>query len=231
MSKFNYHKTCGPICRFSVSLANKTYHVKITSKATNFIILIAVLHMLCIAIVGTLKIGHVDYPTFVRYFVNFFIEGTYIITLFYLYHLLKYVNEKRNIIIAFWAYLVYDAFAFLLRMFVIGTSIINGNWVFNLITAGVTLYFIIVVSGVSNPSLEKSFKLLTSAIFLSSIIRIVAAVLLIQHYAGRSMLWYMVAAELLPPFAMLHILFKTVAYLKHRQQVFKQATFSADEPA
>ena len=205
--------------------------MKITQKTNSHIIFVAILHAICIAITGIFKIEHITFPTFVRYFVNFFIEGTYIITLFYLYHLLKYVNEKRNIIIAFWAYLVYDAFAFLLRMFVKGTSIINGNWTFNLITAGVTLYFIIVVSGVSNPSLGKSFKLLTSAIFLSSIIRIVAAVLLIQHYAGRSMLWYMVAAELLPPFAMLHILFKTAAYLKHRQQVFKQATFSADEPA
>lgn len=205
--------------------------MKVTQKTTGFIILIAALHALSIAIAGILKIEHIIYPTFINYFVNFFIEGTYITTLLYLYHLLKYANEKRSIILAFWAYIVYDAFAFLLRMFVIGTSIINGNWVFNLISAGITLYFVIFVSGVSNSALGKSFKLLTTAILLSSIIRIVAAVFLIQHYAGPSMLWYIIAAELLPPFAMLYILFKTTAYLKHEQQVFKQATLSADEPA
>lgn len=205
--------------------------MKVTQKITSFVILIAILHAISIAITGIFKIEHIVFPTFVNYFVNFFIEGTYIIALLYLHHVLKYIHEKRSIILAFWVYIIYDAFAFLLRMFVIGTSIINGNWLFNLVSVGVTLYFIIQVSWVSNSSLRKPFKLLTIAILLSGIVRTVAAVLLIQHYVGRFMLWYMVVAELLPPFALLHILHKTSFYLNHEQQMFRQAALSSDEPA
>ncbi len=188
--------------------------IKINERTTRYVIAITLAYTVLVAFTGFSKITHIPLNTVTRYILNFVIEGAYLIMLLFLASVLRFIREKKSLIDVFLIYFFSDALIFLLRIFIFGTAIINGNMPLNFFTFFVTIYFIVYTMKVKHKSFSSPFKLFGLVMLFSIIFRMVGAVMYIQHYTGRNILSYMVISELLVPITVLYILYKTIAHLR-----------------
>jgi hypothetical protein len=188
--------------------------IKVNEKTTRYVIAITLAYTVLVAFTGFSKIAPIPLNTVTRYILNFSIEGAYLIMLLFLASVLRFIREKKSLIDAFLIYLLLDTIIFLLRIFIFGTAIINGNLPLNLFAFFVTIYFIVYTMKVKHKSFSTPFKLFGQVMLCSIIFRIVGAVMYIQHYTGRNVLSYMVMSELFGPIAVLYILYKNLIHLR-----------------
>ncbi len=190
--------------------------MKVSKKTTSYLIAITLAYILVVAFTGFLKIAHIPLNTVARYILNFLIEGAYLIMILFLTSVLRLLQEKKTLIDVFLIYLFLDTVIFLLRMFLFGTSVINGNMLLNFFAFFVTAYFIVYTMRVKHKGFSALFKSFGLIMLFSILFRTIGSAMYIQHYSGRSMLSYMVISELLVPIVVLFILYKTRGHLsKH----------------
>jgi hypothetical protein len=205
--------------------------MKINQKTTNYVISAALVYLILVGFVGFFKIFKpFGLPLIPRYILNFIIEGAYLIVIIYLSYFLKYLNEKGSIILTFHIYIGFDLLAFLFRLFV-RSPISGSHLLISTIIFAVVIYFIIQIFRIKNPVLAPYFKLLAATMLFSKLFISIGTIFLVQHYVGRSILTYIVLAELLPPVIIILILYKTSMYLNKQQYLLKQTTANADGPA
>jgi hypothetical protein len=188
--------------------------IKVNEKTTRSVIAVTLVYTILIASTGFSKIAHIPLNTVTRYILNFLTEGAYLIMLLFLASVLRFIREKKSLIDVFLIYLFLDTVIFLLRIFVFGTAIINGNMPLNFFAFFVTIYFIVYTMKAEHKNFSSSFKLFGLAMLFSMIFRAVGAVMYIQHYASSAVLSYMVICEPLVSIAILVILYKTLRFLK-----------------
>jgi hypothetical protein len=188
--------------------------IKVNEKTTRSVIAVTLVYTILIASTGFSKIAHIPLNTVTGYLLNFLTEGAYLIMLLFLVSVLRFIREKKSLIDVFLIYLFSDALIFLLRIFIFGTAIINGNKPLNFFAFFVAIYFVVYSMKVKHKSFSSSFKLFGLVMLFSIIFRAVGAVMYIQHYVSRTVLSYMVISELLVPIAILVIFYKTLRFLK-----------------
>jgi hypothetical protein len=190
--------------------------MKVSKKTTSYLIAITLVYTGLVTLAGFSKIAGVPFNIVSSYLLNFSIEGAYLTIVLFLVALLRLLQEEKPIIRAFLVYLLSDTVIFLLRTFLFGTSVINGNMPLNFFAFFVTAYFIVYTMRVKHEGFSALFKSFGLIMLFSILFRTIGSVMYIQHYSGRSMLSYMVISELLVPIVVLIILYKTRGHLsKH----------------
>ena len=200
--------------------------MKVNQKTTNYIIVVALIHLILIVFVGFFKIAKpFQIPLIASYILNFLIEITYLIVIIYLSYVLKYLNEKRSIILIFQIYAGFDLLSFF-RNLLIAPSTHGPYLPISVIISIAIICFIIQLFIIKNPVLAPYFKLLALTMIFSTLFSTIGPILMIQHYVGHSILPYIVIAGLLPSVVIVLILYKTLICFSDQQTPFKQANIN-----
>ena len=198
--------------------------MKVNQKSIKYVVVVALIHLILIAFTDFFKISKpFRVPPVASYILNFLIEGTYLIVIIYLSYVLKYLNEKRSIILIFQIYAATDLFSFL-RNLLVEPSIIGTYFFISFILITVVICFIIQLFKIKNPVLAPYFKLLALTMLFSTLLSTIGPILMVLHYVGRSILSYIKISYLLPSGIIVSILYKTLSCFSDQEPpLFKQA--------
>ncbi len=203
--------------------------MKITPKATSYIIIIAIIQLLLEIFTMSLKMF--DYMPMVyigRLMINVIMEMAYLSIILYLYYLLKYINEGTQITNSFLVYIGFNLFVIVLRLF-IPYPMNMLFFVLGVLSGVITLYFITQLFNVNNKSFKSTFKLLGYSMLFATIFKGVGSLLTIQHWTNYGIPVYAIILKLLSAVILILILVKIVTYLNKEQQTFKLAASESDE--
>jgi hypothetical protein len=209
--------------------------MKITAKTTNYVIGVAVLSFLVRMFTCLILIKAVAVSPKLNYII---VEVSICLTIFLLYYLssiLKYVNEKRRKIIVLRIYTLSIALVFIFAKTILKIDHITGILPYAVGIVFISLFFLIYlliqIFTIKNKSLKISFKVWVIGWMLCEVIKLPIDFMALYQHKVFPLRQYTSFLALLPIAAIIFILYKTSIYLSHEQQVFKQASLNADEPA
>lgn len=148
----------------------------------------------------------------------FFMEIGYIATVTYMMLLLKALNEKRTIVMAYTIYLLFDL---TLVLFYVLASKSSDRYVSFIVISALSIIITLILAiqslRIKKRQLIKPYSIYAFALFFVLVVKLTGTILLVMHYT-RWLFKLATLFEALFPFTVLYALFKIYSYLKNEKK-------------
>lgn len=194
-----------------------THYMKINLKTITYIITAVIIYGLLLALSMFIRIKHIRIDQSANHILLTLIEVFYLSIMVYLINFLKYLKEKKSVIVVFIIFITYDILAFLYGMFAksIGATI-QINAMAGLACLIISILLFTYTFRIKTKEFAPPFRFFGGAFIFILLFKMIVPIIMILHY-NQTLRPYTALVELLIPLAILNILFKAYRYLQKEQ--------------